>query len=59
MQVSMELQMIVIGVLCQVLSKALSQYDKWVMHSWLQSLWEKVDMLGFQVEVSQLSLDLP
>jgi hypothetical protein len=59
MQVSMELLIIEGGVLCQVLFEPYSQYGRWVMHNWLQSLWEKVDMFEFCVEVHQILLEPP
>ncbi len=60
MQVSMELLIIERGVSSfQVLPESFSQYGKWVMHSWLRSLWEKVDMFEFHAEVRQTPLEPP
>jgi hypothetical protein len=47
------------GVLCQVLSEPYSQHGRWVTHSWLWSLWEKVDMFEFCVEVCRIPLKPP
>ena len=51
MQVSMEILLIEGGVLFQLLSEPYSLYGKRVTHSWLRSVWEKVDMFGFKVEL--------
>jgi hypothetical protein len=50
MQVLMEMLVIKGGSL-QILSESFSTYSKWLTHSWLQSVWEKIDMFGFKVEI--------
>jgi hypothetical protein len=55
MQVSMGMLIIKVGVSTQILAEPFSRYGKWVMHCWLRSVWEKIDMFCFQVEV----IDLP
>jgi hypothetical protein len=57
MQVSMELLIIEGWVSGQALSEPYSQYGRWVTHSWLRSLWEKVGMFEFRVEVHQIPLE--
>ena len=59
MQVSMEMLIIEGSVSTQILAKPFSWYGKWVTYCWLQSLWEKIDMLHFQVEVIDLPLVPP
>ncbi len=59
MQVSMEMMIIKSGISTQILSEPFSRYGKWTMHCWLRSLWEKVDMFCFQVEITDLPLALP
>jgi hypothetical protein len=44
MQVSMKLFIIEAGISLQPLAEQYSQYSKWVTHSWLKLLWEKVDL---------------
>jgi hypothetical protein len=59
MQVSMEVLIIEGGVSAQILFESFSHYGKWVTHCWLQSVWEKVDMFNFWVEISAIPLQLP
>jgi hypothetical protein len=59
MQVSMEVFIIEGGVSTQLLSEPFARYGKWVTHCWLRSLWEKVEMFGFRVEIAPLPLQPP
>jgi hypothetical protein len=59
MQVSMEMLIIEGNISTQILSEPFSKYGKWVMHCWLRSVWEKMDMFGFWVEVTDLPLAFP
>jgi hypothetical protein len=59
MQASMEIFIIEGGVSTQLLSEPFSRYGKWITHCWLKSLWEKLDMFGFRVEISPLPLLQP
>jgi hypothetical protein len=59
MQVSMEVFIIEGGVSMQLLSEPFSRYGKWVTHCWLRSLWEKVEMFGFRLEIAPLPLQPP
>jgi hypothetical protein len=59
MQVSMEMMILEGGISTQIFSDPFSWYGKRTMHCWLQSLWEKVDMFCFQVEIIDLPLALP
>ena len=56
MQVSMEMLVIEGGISLQILSEPFSTYGKGVTHSWLRSVWEKIDMFGFKVEICELPL---
>ena len=59
MQVSMEMLVIEGGVSLQILSESFSVYGGRVTHSWLRSVWEKIDMFGFKVEIRDLPLQFP
>jgi hypothetical protein len=59
MQASMEMLIIEGGISTQILAEPFSRYGKWVTHCWLQSVWEKIDMFFFQVEVINLPLVPP
>jgi hypothetical protein len=59
MQVLMEVHIIEGGISTQILSEPFSWYGKWVMHCWLQSVWKKVDMFGFWIEIFELSIGRP
>ena len=59
MQVSMEMLVIEGGISLQILLEPFSTYGKGVTHSWLRSVWEKIDMFGFKVEICELPLQFP
>ena len=59
MQALMELFVIEGGVSMQLLQESFVRFSEWVTHYWLRSLWEKVDMFGFQVKIAPLPLDPP
>jgi hypothetical protein len=59
MQVSMEMLIIEGDIFTLILAEPFSKYGKWVTHSWLRSVWEKMDMVGFWVEVTDLPLAFP
>jgi hypothetical protein len=59
MQASMEMMIIEGGISIQILSEPFSRYGKWINHCWLRSLWKKVDMFRFQVEIIELPLAFP
>jgi hypothetical protein len=59
MQASMELLVIKGGVLTPILAQPFQRYSKWVMQSWLKSVWEKVSMFNLRVEVQELPLKMP
>jgi hypothetical protein len=56
MQVSMEAFIIEGGISTQLLSESYARYGKWITDCWLKSLWEKLDMFGFWVDLSPLPL---
>ena len=56
MQVLMEMLVIEGGISLQILSESFSKYGQLVTHSWLQSVWEKIDMFQFRVEIQELPL---
>jgi hypothetical protein len=59
MQVSMEILVIEGGISPQILAEPFLKYRKWVTHCWLRSVWEKMDMFAFWVEVTDLPLAFP
>jgi hypothetical protein len=59
MAVSMELLTTELGVSSQPLNESFLKYKKWVTHSWLQSLWEKVDKFNVTVKIAPIPIDLP
>ncbi len=59
MQVSMEIFIIDGRVLTQILAAPFKKYGKWVTDGWLKSLWEKLDMFNFRVEILKLPLAIP
>jgi hypothetical protein len=59
LQTSMEVMIVEGGVSTQILSQSFQRYSKWVTHSWLRLMWEKVDMFNIQVEIRELALKFP
>jgi hypothetical protein len=59
LQTSMELMIVGGGVSTQILSQPFQRYSKWVTNSWLKSVWEKVDLFNFKVEIKELPLKMP
>jgi hypothetical protein len=59
MSVLMELLITELGTSSQPLCKFFSKYGSWVTHTWLQSLWEKVDKFDITVEIAPLPMDPP
>jgi hypothetical protein len=59
--VRMQVSMLVIegGISLQILLEPFSTYGKQVTHSWLRSVWEKIDIFGFKVEICKLPLQFP
>jgi hypothetical protein len=57
--VSMELLMTELGVSSQPLGESFQKYEKWVTHSWLQSLWEKVEKFDVTIKIAPIPIDLP
>jgi hypothetical protein len=54
----MELMIMEGGVSMQILSQPFQRYSKWVTNSWLKSLWEKVDLFNFKVEIKEIPLKM-
>jgi hypothetical protein len=59
MAVLMELLTTALIVSSQPLCKSFLKYGKWVTHSWLQSLWEKVDKFDITVKIAPIPIDPP
>jgi hypothetical protein len=58
-QVSMELLLVEAGVSPQPFLESYTWYSKWVTHSWLKSLWEKLDLFQVKVEIHDTALCTP
>ena len=50
MQASLEMMVLEMGVSAQPLQQSYSEYSNWVTHSWLKTLWEKLDLFTILVE---------
>ena len=59
MQASMEMLIIEGGVSSQILSESFSVYEKWVTHSWLRAVWEKIEFFGLNLEIRDLAIRFP
>ncbi len=59
MQALMEFRITEGGVSAHILSENFHQCSKWVTHSWLRSVWEKVDQFRLRVEIYELPLKFP
>jgi hypothetical protein len=59
LQTSMELMIVEGGVSTQILSQPFQLYSKQATNSWLKSVWEKVDLFNFKVEIKELPLKMP
>jgi hypothetical protein len=56
MSVLMELLITELGISAQPLCESFLKYGSWVTHTWLQSLWEKVDKFDITVEIAPLPM---
>jgi hypothetical protein len=59
MQVSLELLLTELGASEQPLQAPFCTYGRWVTHSWLKSIWEKVDKFNITVEIAALPITPP
>jgi hypothetical protein len=59
MSVLMELLITELGISAQPLCKSFLKYGSWVNHTWLQSLWEKVDKFDIMVEIAPPPMESP
>jgi hypothetical protein len=59
MQVSMELLITKLGISPQPLQESYAKYGKWITHSWLKSIWEKVDKFNITIEVATMPIEPP
>jgi hypothetical protein len=57
--VLMELLITELGISAQPLCKSFLKYGNWVTHTWLQSLWEKVNKLDITEEIAPLPMVPP
>lgn len=56
LQMSMELLVTELGISLQPLQESYRRYSCFVTNSWLKTLWEKVDMFDFSIEVNNIQL---
>jgi hypothetical protein len=59
MLVSMELLITELGVSSQPLCESFWKYGTWVTHTWLHTLWEKVNKFNITVEIAPLLIYPP
>jgi hypothetical protein len=59
MSVSMALLITELGISTQPLYESFLKYSSWVTHTWLLSLWEKVDKFDITVEIAPLPMAPP
>ncbi len=59
MSVSIELLITELDISAQPLCKSFLKYGSWVTHTWLRSLWEKVDKFEIMVEIAPLPMEPP
>lgn len=60
LQLSMELLLgIELGISLQPLQESYKKYGEWVTGGWYKSVWEKLDIFGFHVEINNIPLLLP
>jgi hypothetical protein len=59
MSVSMELLITELGLSAQPFCELFRKYGTWVTHTWLRSLWEKMDKFNITVEITPLPMDPP
>jgi hypothetical protein len=55
----MQIMIVEGGVSTQILSQSFQQCSKWVTHSWLRLVREKVDIFNIPVEIRELTLKFP
>jgi hypothetical protein len=56
MPVLMDLLITELGISAWPLCESFLKYGNWVNHTWLQSLWEKVDKFDITVEIAPLPM---
>ena len=59
MLVSFELMVIELGMSIQPFQTPYHKFNKWVTHSWLKSIWEKVSMFAVKIETMPLPIQPP
>ncbi len=57
MQVSMELLITELDISSQPLQESYAKYGKWITHSWLKLIWEKVDKFNVTIEIVTMPID--
>ncbi len=59
MQVSMEVLITKLGLSTQPLQESYVTYGKWVTHTWLKSIWEKLHKFDVSIEIAPLPIEPP
>ena len=58
MQTSLVYLVLEMGVSLQPLQQSYKEYSDWITHSWLKTLWEKLDMFHVLVEFHDLPIKM-
>ena len=59
LQSSMEMFIIELGLSNQPLTEKYSRSSHWVTHSWIKSLWEKIDLFCIEVDLGNIKITPP
>jgi hypothetical protein len=59
MQVSTKLLITVLGISSQPFQELYTTYGKWITHSWLKLIWEKVHRFIVTIEIATLPIKPP
>jgi hypothetical protein len=59
MQVTVELLVTELGISRQPLQEPFETYGKWVINTWIKSVWEKVSKFNITIEIAPLPINPP
>ena len=59
LQVSLELMIIELGISSQPFQESFQKYESWITHSWIKSVWEKVDHYKLRLQLKPLNIEPP
>jgi hypothetical protein len=55
----MKLLITKLGISPQPPQEYYAKYGRWITHSWLKSIWEKVDKFNVTIEITTMPIDPP